>query len=53
MPKINLSQGIHSLTIKGNKVVVETRIGNQSMVSTFTLAEYDKALNCYNKLING
>ncbi len=50
--ELNKKQGRHALTIKGYKIIVESKIGrSQSMQSVYELHEYDKALECYNRLI--
>lgn len=48
----NLKKGIHSLTVKGSKIRVESNFGRESMVSTYNLDEYEKALQVFTRLTN-
>jgi len=47
----NLKSGIHSLTYKVDKIVVESNFGSESAVSIYTLDEAWLALAAFNRLI--
>jgi hypothetical protein len=48
----NLKSGIHSLTVKTDKIVVESNFGRSSMVSVYSPEEHEEALACFNRLIS-
>jgi hypothetical protein len=48
----NLTSGIHSLTVKKTKIIVESRISKkESMTSEYGLHEYDLAVACFERLV--
>jgi hypothetical protein len=46
----NLKDGIHSLTVKADKIVVESNFVKESFVSIYTLKEYDLAVFAFKRL---
>jgi hypothetical protein len=51
----NLKCGIHKLTIETNRkgektIAVSTKTGSDSMVSRYSLDEYERALACFKRL---
>ena len=48
----NLKDGIHSLTVKSEKIIVESNFGKSSMVSEYSLEEYEKAISTFLQLTN-
>ena len=51
--RVNMKHGKHSLTFKADKIVVESNFGKHSMVSKYSLGEYQLALATFNKLTEG